>query len=95
MAQQSHCLLLQSGKAHSHSKHHSSTSVVPPRDHPMHSDSSLLKGDLLSNRDNRQALIESPHPSCSGWQGSGASLSPGPDSALLGSEKQDWPPQGP
>ncbi|MPC72734.1 hypothetical protein E2C01_067046 [Portunus trituberculatus] len=45
-------------------------------------------------QDDHQALIESPCPSCYGWQGSGAPLSSGLDSALLASEKQDWLPKG-
>ncbi|MPC42374.1 hypothetical protein E2C01_035994 [Portunus trituberculatus] len=48
-----------------------------PLAHLMHSDSCLLRGDLLFDR------------------GDGRVSSPGPDSALLGLEKQDWPPLGP
>ncbi|MPC72332.1 hypothetical protein E2C01_066635 [Portunus trituberculatus] len=94
MALQTHCLLPESGQAYSRSRHHGSAPAVTSMDHPMHSDSHLLGGALLlSDRDDCQALFESPHPCCSGWRGLGAPLSPEPDSALLGSEAQDWPPQ--
>ncbi|XP_045134892.1 uncharacterized protein LOC123518236 [Portunus trituberculatus] len=93
MAQQTHCHLPESRQARSHSKHHTSTPTVFPMAHLTHSDSCLLGGGFLSDRDDHWVLFDSPCPSCSGWWCSGAFLSPGPDSALLSSETQDWPPQ--
>ncbi|MPC43870.1 hypothetical protein E2C01_037523 [Portunus trituberculatus] len=93
MAQQTHCLLPESEQAHSCFRHYNSTSAAPPRDHLTHSDSRLLRVDLLLfDRNDHWALFDSSHPSCSGWQGSQASLFPGPDYAPLCSEEHNWPP---
>ncbi|MPC67287.1 hypothetical protein E2C01_061460 [Portunus trituberculatus] len=86
-----------------------SADVSPPRHDPTHSDSHRPGGDLfLADACNRRVLLGSPRPSCSGWQDSGTSPSPGPDRArrnsvrhdglptgLEGDEGHEFPPHGP